>query len=156
MSANDYYQNSTQQYQPYNPSQSLGPSPYSQNYYASNNQPAPSLAPLYHSNDPLDHRPSPPLPNPPKRSSTYSDEDRAKPQGRLQTNQSEWPSTQDTAYPPSHESQYPNPALLPSPTRKKKKKRKGGCISGKVPWFVYFVTLVQITVFVVEIIKNCE
>jgi len=152
MAANDYYQTSSQQYQAFNSSAPSGPSPYSQNnYYASHGQSAPSVAPSYHSNDPYQPESRPP-PAPLNKPSPVN----AKNNARVHTNQSEWPSTQNTTYPPSPESQQPHPALLPSPTKSKRRKKKGGFFSGKVPWFVYFMTLVQVTVFVVEIIKNCR
>jgi len=74
---------------------------------------------------------------------------------RIQTDESEWPSSQNTTYPPSPESQGINPALLP-PKRSRKKRKRKGLFSGRIPWFVYFLTLVQITVFIVEIVKNCK
>lgn len=160
MAANEYYQSSSQQYQAFNPSAQSNPQPPSQNnYYASHGQPAPSVAPSYHSNDPYqsESRLSPPPLNNPSHANTLSDETPAKHNARIHTNQNEWPSTQNTAYPPSPESQKPHPALLPATTKsKKKKKKKKGFFAGKVPWFVYFISLVQITVFIVEIIKNCK
>ncbi|KAK5083468.1 hypothetical protein LTR05_005970 [Lithohypha guttulata] len=146
MAAQDYYQPSTHQYQPYTSQPSV---PYPQSQYGQ--------APSYHHNEPLDHRPTPPPPpadlHP---SSMYTDDIPLKNQNRVQTNQTEWPAAQHTAYPPSPESQHPDPALLPSSDKKRrrKQKKKGGFFSGKVPWFVYFVSLVQITVFIAEIIKN--
>ena len=154
MAANDYYQSSSQQYQPFHPSAQVAPTPYSHNnYYAGHGQSAPSLAPSYHSNDP--YQPDTRL-NHPSHSSPMSNETPVKNNGRIQTHQSEWPSKQHTAYPPSPESQLPHPALIPSTAKSKRRKKKGGFFSGKVPWFVYFISLVQITVFVVEIIKNCK
>ena len=50
---------------------------------------------------------------------------------------------------------------LPSPISQRRRKRrrepekKKGFFAGKVPWVVYMLTLVQITVFIVEIVKNC-
>ena len=156
MAANDYYQSSSQQYQAFNPSAQSNPTTHSQsNYYAEHGQSAPSVAPSYHSNDPYgpESRLSPPPMSNPSHSNTFFDEPPAKNNARIQT---EWPATMNTAYPPSPESQQPHPALLPSPTKSKRKKKKGGFFSGKVPWFVYFITLVQVTVFIVEIIKNCR
>jgi len=160
MAANEYYQSSSQQYQAFDASARLGPTSHSQNdYYASHGQSAPSVAPSYHSNDP--HQPesrlSPPRVSSPSHANTSSDYPPRKNNARIQTGHSEWPSTQNTAYPPSPESQQPHPALLPSATKsKRKKKKKKGFFAGKVPWFVYFITLVQVTVFIVEIIKNCK
>lgn len=164
MAANNYYQHSSQQehYQPFNPSDPLGPTPYSsQNAYPHYGHTAPSIAPSYYTNDPLDHRQdnsSPAPPNNPSRLNPYSDHVPMQNQQRIQTNQSEWPSTQHTAYPPSPESQNPDPALLAASNKRRKKKKTGLArfFSGKIPWFVYFITLVQITVFIVEIVKNCK
>lgn len=154
MAAQDYYQDPLRQYQAYNHSH---PTPYSQSDYGLPQlQSRPSLAPSYHSNDPLDHRQSPPPHDNLHPSSAYKDNIPLKDQNRIQTNQSEWPSAQNTAYPPSPESQNPNPALLPTADKKKRRKKKKGFFAGKVPYFVYFISLVQITVFVVEIIKNCK
>lgn len=72
-----------------------------------------------------------------------------KPNSRLDVEQNNW-HNQRTEYPPSPDSQT-TPQLLPKRPSKKK-----GLFSGKIPWVVYFVSLVQVTVFVVEIIKNCE
>lgn len=48
----------------------------------------------------------------------------------------------------------PAPSLI-QPQKSSKKKKKG-FFAGKIPWVVYIVSLVQITVFIVEIIKNCK
>ncbi|KAK5199691.1 hypothetical protein LTR47_001580 [Exophiala xenobiotica] len=77
----------------------------------------------------------------------YSESIPLKQQSSLNTQPDDW-RNQPTQYPPSPESQ--NPQLLPKPERKKKK----GLFSGKVPWVVYTLSLVQLTVFIVEIIKN--
>lgn len=53
----------------------------------------------------------------------------------------------NTQYPPSPESQQP---------AKSRRKEKQGWFSGKITWVVYAATLVQIGVFVGEIIENCE
>ena len=151
MAANDYYQSSTSRYQAYTPSYS---NPYSQNDNGRYGYVAPSVAPSYHSDDPLHHRLSPPPSQYPRPESTYTDDIPLKSQGRIHTDQAEWPATQNTAYPPSPESQNPNPALLPDPRKKRSRRKKKGFFSGKVPWAVYFFTLVQVTVFIVEIIKN--
>ncbi|KAK6381439.1 uncharacterized protein PV06_07489 [Exophiala oligosperma] len=67
-------------------------------------------------------------------------------QARINTNLDNW-RHQSTHYPPSPESQTPQ--LLPTTDKKKNK-----WFSGKVPWVVYTLSLIQITVFIVEIIKN--
>jgi len=61
---------------------------------------------------------------------------------------------QDTNYPPSPESQKGS-SLLPHP-RPMKKKKDNGFFTGKIPWVVFTVSLVQISVFIGEIIKNCK
>lgn len=153
MAASDYYQGSSQRYQAFSHSVSPNTAPYTQRDYAGHGQSAPSLAPSYHTSDPYEprvgsHEASKPLPP-----NKYSDEDPLNSQARVNTQHSDWPPPQNTAYPPSPESQNPDPALLPNSGRKKRRK-KGGFFSGKVPYFVYFMTLVQITTFIVEIIKN--
>jgi hypothetical protein len=154
MAAQEYYQSSSQQYQALNPPQSLSAAPSSQYNSVNHGQSAPSIAPSYHTSDPYGHSVSPPSVSDDPHSDPYSDNDPTKNRTKIHTAQSEWPTTQQAAYPPSPESQNPNPALLP--TSRKKRRKKAGFFSGKVPWFVYFITMVQITVFIVEIIKNCK
>ena len=150
MSAHDYYQPAsqpTQQYQAYNPSTASPPREDNYNQHGS----APQS--LYYHDVSFDQRP----PQTNQAPNTFTEDIPMKDHSRIHTNQSEWPTTQHTAYPPSPESQIPNPALLPPPARSKskRKKKKGGFFSGKVPWFVYIMTLIQVTVFLVEIVKNC-
>ena len=50
---------------------------------------------------------------------------------------------------------------LPGPAnRSRRKKRrepeKKGWFKGKIPWVVYIFTLIQIAVFIAEIVRNCE
>ncbi|KAK4937752.1 hypothetical protein LTR10_021697 [Elasticomyces elasticus] len=93
----------------------------------------------YESNDPSRQQsPSP---------SRYSESIPLKQQSKTNTHPEDW-RNQQTQYPPSPESQI-QPQLVPSSTRK-----RNGWFSGKIPWVVYIVSLVQITVFIVEIIKN--
>lgn len=54
---------------------------------------------------------------------------------------------QNSQYPPSPEAQRP----LPLQDRPRGRK---GWFSGKIPWVVYVVTVVQIAVFIAEIVKN--
>ena len=56
---------------------------------------------------------------------------------------------QDAQYPPSPESQHP-------PKSSRSRKRKQGWFSGKITWVVYVVTLVQLGVFIGEIVENGE
>jgi hypothetical protein len=46
--------------------------------------------------------------------------------------------------------------LPDSKGRKKLEGSFGNYFKGKIPWVVYTLSLIQITVFIVEIIKNCE
>ena len=57
------------------------------------------------------------------------------------------PARQSTQYPPSPEPQQPS---------KPRCRKKQGWFSGKITWVVYVATLVQIGVFLGEIIENCE
>ncbi|KAL2399130.1 putative rhomboid protein [Exophiala dermatitidis] len=84
--------------------------------------------------------------NPPQKSA-YSDNIPLKHNPRLNTNADDL-RNQPNQYPPSPES--------PSQTQLLQKggKKKTGWFSGKIPWVVYTLSLVQITVFIVEIIKN--
>ena len=59
---------------------------------------------------------------------------------------------QSSHYPPSPEGQV-EAQLLPDPSRRSRKK-KDGWFHGKIPWVVYTCTLAQLTVFIVEIIRN--
>lgn len=83
--------------------------------------------------------------------SPYSEDIPLKHHAKTSTSASdEWRDRQGQ-YPPSPESQIGHgPGLLPHPTRMKKK----GFFSGKVPWVVFTLSLIQITVFIAEIIKN--
>ncbi len=92
----------------------------------------------YESNDPS-HRPS-----------HYSDSIPLKHKSQIDTQSNDDWRHQRTQYPPSPESQN-QPPLLPKSTKNKK-----GWFSGKIPWVVYTLSLIQITVFIVEIIKNCK
>jgi hypothetical protein len=48
-----------------------------------------------------------------------------------------------------------DPEAFPRPSRKRsKKKKKEGWFSGRITWVVYILTIVQIGVFVGELIKN--
>jgi len=64
---------------------------------------------------------------------------------------------------PQHDGSGSDKALPPPAGHRRRKRRreperkKGikGFFQGKVPWVVYIFTLVQVTVFIVEIVKNC-
>ncbi|OQU94597.1 hypothetical protein CLAIMM_00931 [Cladophialophora immunda] len=90
----------------------------------------------------------------PTRQSVHSDSIPLKHQSRINTNQdgSDW-RNQSTQYPPSPDSN--SPQLLPdSKGRRKMEGSFANFFKGKIPWVVYTLSLIQITVFVVEIIKN--
>jgi hypothetical protein len=54
---------------------------------------------------------------------------------------------QNTQYPPSPESQQP-------PKSNHRRKKKQGWFTGKITWVVFLATLVQLGVFIAEIVKN--
>lgn len=58
------------------------------------------------------------------------------------------PARQSTHYPPSPESQQP--------PKSRRKKKTQGWFRGKITWVVYAATLVQLGVFIGEIIENGE
>ncbi|OAP57311.1 hypothetical protein AYL99_08049 [Fonsecaea erecta] len=155
MAANDYYQQSSMAQS----SQSARPQ---------NERPLSHIAFAYnpeHSSSGLDHsrlsqtysaRPMSNFyePHDPTRQSVHSDSIPLKHQSRINTNQdaSDW-RNQSTQYPPSPDSN--SPQLLPD--SKGKRKIEGSFANffkGKIPWVVYTLSLIQVTVFVVEIIKN--
>ena len=151
MAANEYYQQSyseqsSQHSRPnrqrplsridhFDPSSStLDQSRFSQGY---NSGP---MSTFYESHDPRRQSDSIPLKN----------------KSRIHTTQDadDW-RNQSTQYPPSPESN--SPQLLPdSKGRKKVEGSFGNFFKGKIPWVVYTLTLIQISVFIAEIIKNCE
>lgn len=57
--------------------------------------------------------------------------------------------SQNTQYPPSPESQH-------TPKSRSRRKKKQGWFTGKVTWVVFATTLVQIGVFIGEIVMNGE
>ncbi|OAL34790.1 hypothetical protein AYO20_05985 [Fonsecaea nubica] len=155
MAANDYYQGESMAqssqstrpqkerpvshiafaYNPQNSSSNLDQSRLSQAY---------SARPLSNFYEPYD----------PTRQSVHSDTIPLKQQSRLNTNQDvpDW-RNQSSQYPPSPDSN--SPQLLPdSKGRKKTEGSFANFFKGKIPWVVYTLSLIQITVFVVEIIRN--
>jgi hypothetical protein len=73
------------------------------------------------------------------------------------------PPKKQKVYTRHDQSQYPrspdssNPQLLPdSKGRKKMEGSFGNYFKGKIPWVVYTLSLIQVSVFIAEIIKNCE
>lgn len=151
MAANDYY--SGQSSQPYNRPQYLDTRPpgqiansYSPSYSSSSiDQSHPSLISATDGRrDDYDHS---------SRLSQFSDTIPLRHQQQtINTNQDDW-RTQSNQYANSPESQTAPPLL---PKTKTKSKKKDGWFSGKIPWVVYIVSLVQITVFIAEIIQNCK
>ncbi|KIY01205.1 uncharacterized protein Z520_02757 [Fonsecaea multimorphosa CBS 102226] len=93
-------------------------------------------------------------PHDPTRQSVHSDSIPLKHQSRINTTQDapDW-RNQSTQYPPSPESNSP-PLLPDSKGRRKIEGSFANFFKGKIPWVVYTLSLIQITVFVVEIIKN--
>lgn len=55
---------------------------------------------------------------------------------------------QHSQYPPSPEAQHPNKDL--------RRSKKQGWFTGRITWVVFVVTLVQLGVFIGEIVANCE
>jgi hypothetical protein len=89
------------------------------------------------------------------RQSVHSDSIPLKHKSRIFTEQDAGDWRQSPHYPPSPESN--NPQLLPdSKGRKKVEGSFGNFFKGKIPWVVYTLSLIQISVFIAEIIKNCE
>lgn len=83
--------------------------------------------------------------------SPYSEDIPLKPQAKISTSTSDEQRHQYDQYPPSPESQIGRgPGLLPHPTPMK----TNGYFSGKIPWVVFTLTLIQISVFIAEIVKN--
>lgn len=138
MAANGYYQESAHAYRPYdfnNPSRPYEESPYTR-------PAAVSAAPSYHTTTPPHHDGL-------SLTSSYADTIPLKThQPNIQIQPTPYPA-QQSAYPVSPEAQAPDARLL-SRTEKKKKRWH----SGKIPWFVYLMTLVQLTIFIVELVKN--
>ena len=50
----------------------------------------------------------------------------------------------------------PSPAAGRPRRKRPREPEKKGFFSGKIPWVVYFFTLVQTTIFIAEIVKNCQ
>jgi hypothetical protein len=150
MAANEYY--SSQTSQPYTRPQYLdtrpqgpapGPAPYNPSYSSSSiDQSRPSLVSAADDrrND-YDNS---------SRYSQFSDTIPLKNQQSINTNQDDW-RTQPNQFDNSPESQNAPPFL---PKQKQKPQKKKGFFSGKIPWVVYVVSLVQITIFIAEIIQN--
>ena len=162
MAANDYYRDRNDHYR--------DPNDYYRdpnfNSYSNSAKPLPRISqsdqypstssltpvPSYHS----DNQGRPRLPEkdsgrrPPIMNHQYSDSIPLRDAPKIRTAPGSW-QNQNTEYPPSPESQAAAPLVSgSSPSRKQ------GFFSGKIPWLVYILTLVQTTVFIVEIVKNCE
>lgn len=82
--------------------------------------------------------------------SPYSEDIPLKPHAKISTSAVDRTDRHGQS-PPSPESQIGDgPGLVPHPTRMKKR----GFFSGKIPWVVFTVSLIQMSVFIAEIIKN--
>jgi membrane associated rhomboid family serine protease len=148
MAANDYYNSSSNYYSPQHaqPAQQHYPShaPYSSSTidhtFGPSNTDFSLQDPRYH-----ESRPKPP------KKDDYTESIPMKPSNKLNTS-SQSLNSQNTHYPPSPEAQTSSHLLPHQP-----KKEKGffwGFFSGRIAWVVYVTSLVQITVFIVEIAKN--
>ena len=62
--------------------------------------------------------------------------------------------TQQQAY--AEGENLPPPAASGQGRRRAREPEKKGFWAGKIPWVVYFLTLVQLSVFIAELVKNCE
>jgi hypothetical protein len=148
MAANDYFNGYPSKPHPPQSTTHAAPS-YSQDLYTSSalygNPAIPhagssySVAPSYHT------QPSSIKPN------DNVEQIPLKQTSKIQTNPNQW-QDQDTHYPPSPDDQTPTTLL--EPKRRRRSKKKKGFFAAPIPWVVYTVSLVQITVFVVEIIRN--
>ena len=149
MAANNYYNNasnhyrpdvrpSKNHYQPYSSNTPYSSSTMDQTFGSSERTLSDPDSQYYESSN---------APKPPKKE-PYSDSIPMKSSTKLNTSVQDV-SGQHTQYPPSPEA-HTNSELL-RPRRKKK-----GFFAGKIPWVVYITSLVQITVFIVEIIRNCK
>ncbi|RMZ90496.1 hypothetical protein DV736_g2286, partial [Chaetothyriales sp. CBS 134916] len=85
-------------------------------------------------------------PKPPKKDQVYSDSTPVKPYPKIRTNMqgSPHPHIRDTPSPEEH---------MNSDFSWRRRKHKG-FFSGCIPWFVYGISIIQIAVFIAEIIKN--
>lgn len=153
MSANDYFrEHPSQQSRPQLPTS--GPPSYSYSPYESS---SPYITPVQ-SHDYLGPKPTTQqhaasLTGRPYDSS--SEQIPLKQTSKIQTNQDNF-YPQDSQYPLSPETQTPT-ELLPERQRQRRHRReKKGFFAGRVPWVVYTLSLIQITVFIVEIIRNCK
>lgn len=142
MAAQDYFNDSSNYYGSHNARPTY--QPYSQTPYSSSTMDHTFGAPQHSSSYPDPRYYDSPR-KPPKKDQ-YTESIPLKPSHQLETTQSL--NSQHTQYPPSPEAQTSS-QLLP-----RKRKKKKGFFSGRIAWVVYITTLVQITVFIVEIIKN--
>ena len=143
MAAQDYFNDSRNYYSSHNARPAH--QPYSHTPYSSSTMNH-TFGPTEHSSSYPDPRYYESRPKPPKKDK-YGDSIPLKPSHKLDASAQDLHG-QSTQYPPSPEAQASSELL---PHRRKKKK---GFFSGKIAWVVYITTFVQITVFIVEIIKN--
>ena len=92
----------------------------------------------------LDHG----LPPPPE-NETYTNYD-GKPSSKLQVSQ--------TAIQPDDGMDVSEPRKHQSRPRRlsEEEEKRNGFFTGRIPWVVFITTLIQIAVFIAEIVKNCE
>lgn len=67
-------------------------------------------------------------------------------------NKPEW--ADDTRYHPSPHDLPTEPLNLSDPVRRPSRRRKHGYFAKKIPWVTHITSLVQIIIFIVEIVKN--
>ncbi|EEQ31030.1 hypothetical protein McanMca71_003581 [Microsporum canis] len=69
-------------------------------------------------------------------------------------NKPDW--ADDTRYQPASHDLQAEPLNLSDPIRRPSRKRRKGYFAKKVPWVTYIISLVQIIVFIVEIVRNAQ
>ncbi|KPI38295.1 putative rhomboid protein [Cyphellophora attinorum] len=157
MASQDYYNSFAQPSRPNKPPPSS--LPYTKAFYT-------PAASAQHSQSTLNHtfgQDAPPDPRyygssqsslPQKPAKQSSTEMYTLPVSKISTNQSDL-SHQNTHHPPSPEGRVEAQLLTESTGKdRKRKKKQDGWFRGKIPWVVYVVTMAQLTVFIVEIIRN--
>ncbi|CAI6332365.1 unnamed protein product [Periconia digitata] len=145
MAANDYYQNSGQRpAQPTYTNPSYDHSPASSPFDDRNRYDYPSTANLVHTQTGSSHHPDTSYhgasPNPHQTSDPFAD-------------QNAIPLKQHHGAMPPHGPYAADPEAR-RPSHAPSKKKQKGWFTGRVTWVVYFLTTVQVAVFVGELIKN--
>lgn len=150
MAANDYYNTGySSQQQPWKPENHTQQTSWAHGSPPTSPQPYPN---------PYDHR-----------HSQYSEHDIAGAGGKYHNNDAyaediplrpnaaqpgkpDWVDS-DTQYPPAPDTQA---ALGPSPSNPRRRRKKKGFFSGKIPFVTYLFSIIQIAVFIAEIVKNAK